>query len=64
MYLTVDQMPKCDNCGILMPAAHRAFEHHGATLAMCSERCERVYESYTFPRYRERILSETVSSGR
>lgn len=57
MYLTVDQMPKCDNCGILMPAGARRFEHHGVTLHTCSERCERIYDTYTFPRYRERILA-------
>lgn len=57
MYRSVSDMPKCANCGILMPAGERRFEHHGEVLLMCSPRCERVYDEYTFPRYRKEILA-------
>jgi hypothetical protein len=57
MYREVNQMPKCANCGILMPAGERGFGHHGVVLPTCSERCERVYDSYKFPRYRDEILA-------
>ena len=63
MYRSVSDMPKCANCGILMPADERLFQHHGVVLRTCSERCERVYDTYTFPRYRERILAAEVAAG-
>jgi len=62
MYRSVDQMPKCANCGILMTAGERSFAHHGTVLLTCSERCERVYETYTFPRHRERILAAEAAA--
>lgn len=55
MYREVDKMPKCANCGILMPAGERRFEHHGAALLTCSVRCERIYDSYKFPRHEAAI---------
>jgi ribosomal protein L24E len=55
VYREVDKMPRCANCGILMPAGERRFEHHGVTLLTCSERCERVYDTYRFPRYEAEI---------
>jgi ribosomal protein L24E len=57
MYREVNEMPRCANCGILMPAGERRYEHHGAVLLTCSPRCERVYDTYTFPRYRAAILA-------
>jgi ribosomal protein L24E len=64
MYREINEMPKCDNCGILMPAGSRLFEHHGVVLDTCSERCERVYDTYKFPRYRDQILAaERAGSG-
>jgi hypothetical protein len=51
MYREVDKMPRCANCGILMPAGERHFDHHGVALLTCSERCERIYDTYKFPRY-------------
>lgn len=57
MYREVDQMPRCANCGILMPAGERRFEHHGVVLLTCSENCERVYDTYKFPRYEAEILA-------
>jgi hypothetical protein len=63
MYLEVNEMPKCDNCGILMPAGWRTFEHHGVTLHSCSERCERVYDTYKFPRYRQEILAAEAQAS-
>jgi ribosomal protein L24E len=57
MYREVDQMPKCANCGILMPRGERRFEHHGVVLLTCSERCERIYDTYKFPRYQAEILA-------
>ncbi len=57
MYRDVMDMPKCANCGVLITRGEREFAHHGMLLLTCSERCERIYESYTFPRHRERILA-------
>lgn len=55
MYREVDKMPRCANCGILMPAGERRFQHHGVELLTCSERCERIYDTYKFPRYEAEI---------
>jgi hypothetical protein len=63
MYREVDQMPRCANCGILMPAGERRFEHHGVTLLTCSERCERIYDTYKFPRYEVEIGALEASGG-
>jgi ribosomal protein L24E len=62
MYREVDQMPKCANCGILITRGEREFEHHGVTLLTCSERCERIYDTYTFPRHREAILAAEATA--
>jgi hypothetical protein len=55
MYREVNEMPKCANCGILIPTAELRFEHHGRELLSCSERCQRIYDTYKYPRYREQI---------
>jgi hypothetical protein len=57
MYREVSEMPKCANCGILVPCSEVLFEHHGARLIACSERCIRIYDEYKFRRYREQILA-------
>ncbi len=64
MYREVNEMPKCTNCGILIPNTVLAhiFEHHGVELYACSERCVRIYDSYKFPRYRDEILA-TEAAG-
>jgi hypothetical protein len=63
MYREVDQMPKCANCGILMPARERRFDHHGVTLLTCSARCERIYETYMFPRYEHEIRTREAAGS-
>ena len=55
MYREVSEMPKCANCGILIPRGERRFAHHGVDLLTCSERCERIYDTYTFPRHEAAI---------
>ena len=59
MYREVNEMPKCTNCGILIPSNDLAtvFEHHGVALLACSDRCVRIYDTYKFPRYRDEILA-------
>lgn len=57
MYREVSEMPKCASCGILIPCSELEFEHHGAQLYACSERCIRIYDAYKFPRHREEILA-------
>jgi hypothetical protein len=56
-YREVDEMPKCACCGILVPCSEIEFEHHGARLYACSQRCIRIYDEYRFPRHRDAILS-------
>jgi hypothetical protein len=55
MYREVNEMPKCVNCGILIPTQELHFEHHQRQLISCSERCQRIYDTYKYPRYREDI---------
>ena len=62
MYREVNEMPKCVNCGILIPTAELRFSHHGRELISCSERCQRIYDTYKHPRYREQI-AELERSG-
>ncbi len=50
-------MPKCVNCGILIPVGELRFEHHDRQLISCSERCQRIYDTYKYPRYREQITT-------
>ncbi len=57
MYREVNEMPKCVNCGILIPTAELRFSHHGRELISCSERCQRIYDTYKHPRYREQIAA-------
>jgi hypothetical protein len=56
MYREVSDMPHCVCCGILIPAQPLAFRHHEIDLFACSARCERLYETYKFPRYKQQIL--------
>lgn len=63
MYREVTDMPKCANCGILVPTAEVRFEHHGAQLYACSARCIEVYDRYKFPRY-ESEIRELEREGR
>ncbi len=56
LYHEVNEMPRCANCGILIPCSAQFFDHHGVALYACSEKCMRVYDSYKFPRYRDDIL--------
>jgi hypothetical protein len=63
MYREVTDMPKCVNCGILIPCSERIFEHHGRRLYACSARCERIYAEYKYPRYQEEIRA-LESEGR
>lgn len=58
MYREVDEMPKCANCGILVPCCEVHATRHGTELTFCSDRCVVIYDEYTFPKYRERILAE------
>lgn len=51
MYREVNEMPRCANCGILIPVQARPFEFRGQLLTMCSPRCERIYAEYTHPRH-------------
>lgn len=62
MYREVNEMFKCVNCGILIPTAAMSFEHHGRQLVSCSVRCQRIYDRYKYPRYREQI-GELERSG-
>ena len=62
MYREVNEMPKCVNCGILIPTQEMYFTHHGRELISCSERCQRIYDTYKYPRYREQI-AELEQSG-
>lgn len=57
MYREVNEMPKCASCGILVPCKEVIREHHGVNLVFCSEKCFRVYDTYKFPKYRDRILA-------
>jgi hypothetical protein len=57
MYREVNEMPKCVNCGILIPTQELHFEHHERQLISCSERCQRIYDTYKYPRYREDIAA-------
>jgi predicted RNA-binding Zn-ribbon protein involved in translation (DUF1610 family) len=61
MYREVNEMPKCVSCGILIPTAEMHFSHHGRELISCSERCQRIYDTYKYPRYRERIAELELS---
>lgn len=61
MYREVNEMPKCANCGILIPRGERRFTHHGVTLLMCSPRCEELYGRYTFPRYEADIRAREAT---
>lgn len=57
MYREVNEMPKCVNCGILIPVSELLFEHHGRELISCSQRCQRIYDTYKHPRYRDEIAA-------
>lgn len=64
MYREVNEMPKCANCGILIPCSEVVFEHHDQQLYACSERCVRIYDSYKFPRYEREIIALEQGGGR
>ena len=57
MYREVNEMPKCASCGILVPCQEVIKEHHGVKLAFCSEKCFRIYDTYKFPKYKDKILA-------
>jgi hypothetical protein len=65
VYREVNEMPKCVNCGILIPVDELRFEHHHRQLISCSERCQRIYDTYKYPRYHAEItaLEEAGSPG-
>ena len=57
MYREVSEMPKCACCGILVPCRELVRERHGLRLVFCGEKCVRIFDTYKWPRYRERILA-------
>jgi len=56
MYREVNEMNKCASCGILVPCHEVIREHHGVKLVFCSDKCFGIYETYKFPKYKEKIL--------
>lgn len=64
MYHEVNEMPRCSNCGILIPVQARPFEHAGRHLTMCSPRCERIYREYTHPRHGDGEAAVAAGAGK
>ncbi len=47
----VDEMPRCESCGILIPVQELLKQHDGHDVIVCSEKCFRIYTTYVYPRY-------------
>ncbi len=58
MYREVDEMPKCETCGILVPCNEVTVRRHEVELVFCSDRCVVIYDEYKFPKYRTEILQQ------
>ena len=54
----VDEMPRCQSCGILIPVQEMVKQHEGQPVIVCSDKCFRIYTTYWYPRYGQKAASQ------
>lgn len=59
----VDEMPRCQSCGILIPVQEMMKEHEGKPVIVCSDKCFRIYRTYWYPRYGQKAAAQGGGDG-
>ena len=59
----VDEMPRCQSCGILIPVEEIVKEHDGHEITVCSNKCFRIYRTYWYPRYGQQAGSQAEETS-
>ena len=59
----VDEMPRYQSCGILVPVQEIVKEHNGHEVTVCSDKCLRIYAMSWYPRYGSEAATELGRDG-